>query len=185
MKDFIQTSSTSMRNNDQGSAGVVLLFALLITILTVSAFYFSSANLWRRSSLSQSTSANIFLVQSSLLAILNDAEAWQKTFAADSTLKSCLTDASFSCPPGSYALALRNESNVVVFPAQQAYDTNGVFCSSYGSQTCPFYYGVNWSPQCPATGACSMPYITLTLSLKSVLKPAINTDTYFFQLGLN
>lgn len=87
-----------------------------------------------------------------------------------------------SCNAGTYNLTLLDmNGNILVDPeiATKGFDTNGVPCDSYGSDSsCAFRFSLNWTAICPSgASSCLDPQIKVKITATSSNQSFINSKT--------
>lgn len=159
--------------NSKGGMILAMIMSLGITYTTVSFFLYADATAKIQKMHSLSNTSTLEMVRKSMIANLFDPYALTKTIyaPANNTLKRCYEDTTYDCPRGKHPMTVYNiKQDVIASPTSTIgfklswSDTDGYTCSNYsssGNDACPFKYSFYWKPDCPPSGSCMSPNVSL------------------------
>lgn len=200
---MIVLNKNSVIKNQDGGIIIAMILALGVTYTTVSFFLYAEATSKIQKMLTLSNSSSIEFVKNSVSALIFDSYALTKTIyeSANSELKRCMEDSTYDCPRGAHPLTVYDlKQDVYSSPNSnkgfrlQWSAADGFECSSYtasGNSDCPFKYFFYWTPDCPPSGTCRSPSISIKGELKynpstnSTNKMNINLNKYELIFSLN
>lgn len=182
--------------NQKGNVLVIFLLSMAIATLAVFSFYYTRNSAFIANSVLQTTSANIQVMQSNLVGMLNNPLAWAETYkaAANGNLIRCMTDLTFDCPRSSTPLVMMNGLGDVYYDATAGttgFTNTATICSRYGladNAGCQLRFTVTWTPECPPNGTCIMPSIVVNMDLVMTGYTgvySINPEPYRYVLRIN
>jgi hypothetical protein len=176
--------SLALFNSQRGS---VIFAMIMVAMMAVITTLFLHERLMR-SSLSKahqdllgiSLKAQILTLKSTIGA--SDISKYTRDAPENATLKSCLTDPLFDCPPGDHEIVVKNVAAVVLFDSRatstQGLNLKGESCNTFdanlGNDLCPLRLKMTWTASnCPPTAVpCYGNQVLVKTSLE--FKPATN-----------
>lgn len=176
----------SIIGNSKGGMILAMVMSLGITYTTVSFFLYADATAKIQKMHNLSNTSTLEMVRKSMIANLFDPYALTKTIydPGNNTLKRCFEDITYDCPRGKHPITVYNiKQDVISSPTSSIgfklnwSEADGYTCSSYssgGNNACPFKYNFFWKPDCPPSGTCLSPNISLIGEL--VYSPGANSN---------
>lgn len=176
--------SRTLFNSQKGS---VIFAMIMVAMMAVITTLFLHERLMR-SSLSKahqdllgiSLKAQILTLKSTVST--SAVSKYTRDAPENATLKSCLTDPLFDCPPGDHELVVKNVAAAVLFDSRttstQGLNLKGEFCNTFdanlGNDPCPLRLKITWTASnCPPTAVpCYGNQILVKTSVE--FKPATN-----------
>ncbi len=172
--------------NQNGSFLIVFVFALFMVAVGFFAVLPQISQPIGNSIQQLNYEAQIKIIQSNILGMLNNPRSWKNTYSAASNtnLQQCFLTPTYLCPSAPLPLVIYDSNNIIYYDSTNAgygFKLDGTVCTTYTTDpTCLFRYNITWNPMnCAPAPSCGVP--TLAINLNFQLKPAsvpINATNY-------
>ena len=186
-----------MLGEQRGSAVLVLVLILVAMVLAVSATLPGAFRETQAQSLRLRVNAQVQMMQSSLIAYINNPVIWKQTqaYAGNGTLGKCFADAATNCVNVATPIVIVDRDGTPFYDSTKpgtGFDQLGNLCSTWSMNAtgaCVYRYEITWTPQCPSFGSkCSLPpiLIAFTLRIASVAQAQqFNPARFTYAMRLN